>query len=100
MNLVAKEYVCARSDGRGVLILSKFTGASKELEGAILINPYDTESFADAIVDALHMPDEERRRRMDRMCQALSENSIYDWAASVVKEIGRISYALTLPHAV
>jgi alpha,alpha-trehalose-phosphate synthase [UDP-forming] len=90
MNLVAKEYVCARSDGDGVLILSKFTGASKELDGALPINPYDVEAFAEAIEAALNMPSFERRRRMDRMCQALSANNVYDWAASVVTEISRL----------
>jgi alpha,alpha-trehalose-phosphate synthase [UDP-forming] len=96
MNLVAKEYVCARSDdgdGDGVLILSKFTGASKELDGALPINPYDIEAFADAIEVALNMPAQERKRRMDRMCEALSTNNVYDWAASVVTEISRLQIA-------
>jgi trehalose 6-phosphate synthase len=90
MNLVAKEYVCARSDGGGVLILSRFTGASEELDGAVPINPYDVEAFAEAIEAALSMPGAERTRRMDRMCEALNANNVYDWAASVVTEISRL----------
>ena len=67
MNLVAKEYVAARDDEQGVLILSRFTGASHELPDALVVNPYDTEELADAIHRALSMAPEERRARMQRM---------------------------------
>ena len=60
MNLVAKEYVAAREDEDGVLILSQFTGASRELRDALLVNPYDTEQLAESIRRALEMPPEER----------------------------------------
>ena len=91
MNLVAKEYVASRTDGDGVLILSRFTGASRELETALLINPYDTESFADAIRDAVEMPEEERRARMDKMRGIIAENNVFKWAGKVVAEIARLS---------
>ena len=61
MNLVAKEFVAARDDEDGVLILSQFTGASRELTDALIVNPYDIEQMADAIRLALEMPPEERR---------------------------------------
>ncbi len=81
MNLVAKEYVAARRDGDGVLVLSEFTGAARELTDAVLINPYDTESFADALRAAVEMEPAERRARMGRMRKTVEEHSIYHWAA-------------------
>jgi trehalose-6-phosphate synthase len=91
MNLVAKEFVSARPDGNGVLLLSRFTGAARELDGAVQINPYDTEAFADAICQALEMPHDERRRRIDAMRTVVGENNIYDWAANVVTDIRRLA---------
>ena len=67
MNLVAKEYVAARQDDRGVLILSRFTGAARELFDAITVNPYDMQSTADAIAQALQMDAGEIAERMRRM---------------------------------
>ncbi|MDD5701012.1 MAG: trehalose-6-phosphate synthase, partial [Dehalococcoidales bacterium] len=67
MNLVAKEYVASRYDEDGVLILSPFTGSSRELTDALLVNPYATDHFAEAIKDALEMPEDERKKRMKRM---------------------------------
>jgi hypothetical protein len=67
MNLVAKEYVAARQDEDGVLILSRFAGASHELPDALVVNPYDSDELAQAIHTALSMPAEERRARMQRM---------------------------------
>ena len=68
MNLVAKEYVAARDDEEGVLILSQFTGASRELQDALHVNPYDIEQMAKAIRRALEMdPHEERQERMRQM---------------------------------
>ncbi|MDP2728775.1 MAG: trehalose-6-phosphate synthase, partial [Dehalococcoidia bacterium] len=91
MNLVAKEFVSARPDGNASLILSRFAGAAKELSDAVLINPYDTDGFADAIKYALAMPAEEKERRMARMWQAVAENNTYSWAARVITEIGRLT---------
>ena len=80
MNLVAKEYVASRSDEDGVLILSRFTGAARELPDALLVNPFAIGEIADSIAVALAMSREERKRRMRRMRRAVAENNIYDWA--------------------
>jgi alpha,alpha-trehalose-phosphate synthase [UDP-forming] len=93
MNLVAKEYVSAREDNDGVLVLSRFTGASRELPDALLINPYDIEGTAEAIHRALEMPAEERRMRMARMRAHVGEHNIYRWAGMLLAELAR------LPHA-
>ena len=69
MNLVAKEFVSSREDNAGVLILSSFTGASRELSEALIVNPYDTEEMASAIGLALAMPIEEQAERMKLMRQ-------------------------------
>ena len=87
MNLVAKEYVASRIDEDGVLILSPFTGAAHELTDALIVNPYATEHFADAICDAVEMPYEERRNRMVRMRAVVQENNIYKWAARMLVEL-------------
>jgi trehalose 6-phosphate synthase len=87
MNLVAKEYVASRFDEDGVLILSPFTGAAHELTDALIVNPYATEHFADAILDAVEMPYEERRTRMVRMRSIVRENNIYKWAARLLVEL-------------
>jgi trehalose-6-phosphate synthase len=87
MNLVAKEYVATRNDLGGSLILSRFTGASRELADAILINPYSIEEFAEAIRVAVEMPAEEKRKRMDAMRAVVSENNVYRWAANIITEL-------------
>lgn len=87
MNLVAKEFPAARDDGEGVLILSQFTGAARELKGAILINPYSAEETSEAIHQALTMPAEEQRRRMKTMRTLVSDFNVYRWAAELVKAI-------------
>ncbi|MGH9431183.1 MAG: alpha,alpha-trehalose-phosphate synthase (UDP-forming) [Terriglobia bacterium] len=90
MNLVAKEFVAARDDGGGALILSRFTGAARELTDALVVNPYDMEGVADAIYLALEMEPEDRRLRMRRMRQRVREHNIYRWAASLVTELSGI----------
>ncbi|PYT17345.1 MAG: trehalose-6-phosphate synthase [Acidobacteria bacterium] len=90
MNLVAKEYVAARSDEQGALILSHFTGASHELVDALLVNPYDTEELADAIHSALEMAPDEKRARMARMRAYLREHNIYRWAGSLIAELAAL----------
>ena len=90
MNLVAKEFVASRFDEDGVLILSPFTGAAQELTDALLINPYATDRFADAIKEALEMPLEERQRRMRRMRQVVEENNVYKWAADIMSELAKL----------
>jgi len=87
MNLVAKEFVAARSDLHGVLILSRFAGAAGELSDALCINPYDTEQIADSIHQALEMRPEERRLRMQRMRITVQENDVYKWAARLIGEL-------------
>ena len=82
MNLVAKEYVAAQTAREGVLILSEFAGAARELSDAIIINPYDTEQFAEAIRSGVEMQAAERHARMDRMHQSVQEHNIYRWAAA------------------
>jgi alpha,alpha-trehalose-phosphate synthase [UDP-forming] len=87
MNLVAKEFVAARQDEQGVLILSRFTGAARELLDAVLVNPYDIEHTADAIRASLEMDAEERRARMQRLRKVVKEQNIYRWAGSVIGEL-------------
>ncbi len=90
MNLVAKEFVVARNDEGGVLILSQFTGASRELRDALIVNPYDTEQLAEAIRFALEMNPEEKRSRMVRMRRIVKEHNIYRWAADLMSELAEI----------
>ncbi|MDO8530950.1 MAG: trehalose-6-phosphate synthase [Dehalococcoidia bacterium] len=90
MNLVAKEYVAAKTDGKGVLILSKFTGAATEFTDALLVNPYDTEQLAQTIRQGLEMHPSEQDRRMKRMRAYLYENDIYHWAIRVLNELVRV----------
>jgi trehalose-6-phosphate synthase len=90
MNLVAKEYIAARADEQGSLILSRFTGASQELVDALVVNPYDTEQLADAIHRALAMSPEEKQARMARMRAYIREHNIYLWAGNLISELASI----------
>ncbi len=90
MNLVAKEYVAAQDSATGVLILSRFAGASQELTDALHINPYDTEAMAEAIHRALEMAPEERRARMNRMRAYVREHNIYRWAGNLIGELAAL----------
>jgi trehalose 6-phosphate synthase len=87
MNLVAKEFLAARRDERGVLILSQFTGAARELRDALLVNPYDVDQTAEAIRAALEMEPEEKQLRMHRMRRVIKEHNIYRWAGSLITEL-------------
>lgn len=87
MNLVAKEYLAARPDEDGVLILSKFTGAAVELRDALIVNPYDINGVAEAMNRGLEMNYDERRQRMGRMRRQVMENNVYRWAASVLGDL-------------
>jgi alpha,alpha-trehalose-phosphate synthase [UDP-forming] len=93
MNLVAKEYVVSQADERGVLILSRFAGASQELQDALIVNPYDTEELAQAIHAALEMPAEERVIRMTRLREQVRENNVYRWAGNLIGELTGIRLA-------
>jgi trehalose 6-phosphate synthase len=90
MNLVAKEYVAARDDERGALILSQFTGAARELVYALIVNPYDIEQCAAALHIALSMPVEEQRARMRSMRGLIQEFNIYRWAGRILLDAGRV----------
>jgi trehalose-6-phosphate synthase len=87
MNLVAKEYLAARKDCDGVLILSRFTGAAQELRDALLVNPYDVEQVSDAIRIGLEMSPSERRLRMERMRHQVKEHNVYRWASNVLTDL-------------
>jgi alpha,alpha-trehalose-phosphate synthase [UDP-forming] len=87
MNLVAKEYVASKVDDSGMLVLSKFTGAARELSDAVLVNPYATEEFADAIKFAIEMPKHERKKRMANMRRIVSTNNVYRWAGNIISEL-------------
>ena len=87
MNLVAKEYVAAQLEGNGVLVLSEFAGAARELADALIVNPYDIEQFAEAIRSGLEMEADERRTRMLRLARQVEEHNIYRWAAQFLTEL-------------
>jgi trehalose 6-phosphate synthase len=87
MNLVAKEYVAWKDNLESALILSTFTGAMKELKGAVQINPYSIEEFADSIKYAIEMPAEEKQKRMQEMRSIIKENNVYRWAANIITEL-------------
>ncbi len=90
MNLVAKEFVMSRDDGKGALILSQFTGASRELTDAIIVNPYDVIQTAAAIKTALEMTADEQKERMKSMREALKERNVFKWASDLVGELARV----------
>ncbi len=87
MNLVAKEFLAARHDERGVLILSQFTGAARELRDALLVNPYDIDQTAEAIRAALEMQPEDKELRVRRMRKVIKEHNIYRWAGNLITEL-------------
>jgi len=87
MNLVAKEFIAAKNDEQGVLILSQFAGASKELKDALIINPYDGDKTADAIYAALKMLPSEQIKRMKKMRNSVRNHNIYRWSAEFLKTI-------------
>jgi trehalose 6-phosphate synthase len=90
MNLVAKEYISARDDESGVLILSQFTGASRELRDALIVNPYDIEEIAEAIRTALEMDPAGQKARMRGMRETLKNRNIYYWAADLITALARV----------
>jgi len=90
MNLVAKEFVAARDDERGVLILSSFAGASRELSEALIVNPYDASAVADAIHRALHMSDSEQRERLRLMRDIVRGRNVYRWAGQMLVDAAQL----------
>jgi trehalose-6-phosphate synthase len=99
MNLVAKEYVASRHDEKGALILSRFTGASHELNDAFIINPYSVDEMAQAIQSALSMPEEEKTLRMRRMRAVVREHNVYRWADNLIAELAAIRLEPAAPPA-
>ncbi len=90
MNLVAKEYVATKNGASGMLVLSCFTGAARELADAVQINPYSTEKFADAIKLAIEIPEEEKKARMSNMNKIVSDNNVFHWAGNIISEIASL----------
>jgi len=90
MNLVAKEFISTRNHNDGALILSQFAGASQELHGAFIINPYDTEEAADAILSALEMPKELQSQKMKQMRRVIMRHNVYSWGASILRTMASI----------
>jgi trehalose 6-phosphate synthase len=90
MNLVAKEFAAARDDEDGVLILSTFAGASRELLEALLVNPFDVSETAAAIETAIEMPRAQRRERMQLMRRTVKENNVYRWAGRMLMDAARV----------
>ncbi|MDX2201618.1 MAG: trehalose-6-phosphate synthase [Hyphomicrobiaceae bacterium] len=90
MNLVAKEFVAARDDERGILVLSSFAGASRELSEALIVNPYDTHGMAEALGQALRMPATEQRDRMRLMRELVRQRNVHRWAAQMLLDAARL----------
>lgn len=91
MNLVAKEFVASRTDEDGVLILSQFTGAARELTDALLINPFAIDNFTETIHEAIEMPEAERKNRMQKLRETVRDNNIYRWAGKIATELASIN---------
>ncbi len=100
MNLVAKEFIGAKADDSGVLILSQFTGAARELQDALIVNPYDTEQLAEAIHAALEMDPTEKRARMQRMREGVKEKNIYRWAGDLISSLSQIRLSSVRPMGI
>src|SRR5205085_1456036 len=99
MNLVAKEFIACQVEERGVLLLSRFTGSAEEIEGAVLINPFNVDGFVSAIRTALEMPADERGRRMRRMRRQLADATIFDWLDAILSTSSRIMAEQASGHA-
>lgn len=91
MNLVAKEFAASQVDCDGVLLLSQFTGAARELNDAIIINPYSPADMAEKIRSAIEMPKVEVRRRMARLRAQVRERNIYRWASEIVGKLAKLA---------
>jgi trehalose 6-phosphate synthase len=85
MNLVAKEFVAARDDEDGVLVLSELAGAAQELHEALIINPYDVDGFADALARAIDMPPDQRRARMRALRRVVAGRNVFGWASDILE---------------
>lgn len=92
MNLVAKEFVASRTDGAGVLVLSRFTGAARELTSAVLVNPWAIEEMAEAFHQALEMPLKEQQSRMQKLRNEVATNNIYRWAGKLLSALLKFDF--------
>jgi trehalose 6-phosphate synthase len=90
MNLVAKEFVASREDEHGVLVLSQFTGAARELTEALIVNPYDVDETSSALAAALAMSSEEQHERMRSMRRLVSDLNVYRWAGRMLVDAARL----------
>jgi trehalose 6-phosphate synthase len=90
MNLVAKEFVAARDDEQGVLVLSQFTGAARDLTEALIVNPYDLQQASAALAVALNMPADEQRVRMQSMRRVIAEFNVYRWAGRMLVDAAEV----------
>jgi trehalose 6-phosphate synthase len=99
MNQVAKEFIAAHDDERGVLILSQFAGAASELAEALIVNPYDMDQCAAALQLALAMPESEQRDRMRLMRALVREFNIYRWAGRMLLDAARMRRQLALKQS-
>jgi trehalose 6-phosphate synthase len=90
MNLVAKEFVSARDDERGVLVLSQFAGAARELTEALMVNPYDVDGVAETLDRALQLSSIEQRVRLREMRQQIAGHNVYDWASDMLADAARV----------
>jgi trehalose 6-phosphate synthase len=97
MNLVAKEFIAAKDDLDGALILSRFTGAAQEFRDALIVNPYDIEGMADALFKALEMDAADRRKRMARMQAIIQRNNVYRWGADLITQLAEIRLDIRPP---
>lgn len=92
MNLVAKEFIASREDGKGVMILSRFTGSAREFPDAIQVNPFAIEELADAMYVATQMTDEEQTRRMQRMREHVERHNVYRWGGKILSELLKFDF--------
>jgi trehalose-6-phosphate synthase len=90
MNLVAKEFVAARDDERGVLVLSRFAGAAREMSEALIVNPYHVEETADALYRAITMAEAEQRERMASLRMTVREFNVFRWAGRMLADAARL----------
>jgi trehalose 6-phosphate synthase len=91
MNLVAKEFIAARTDEHGVLMLSQFTGAARALDDVVPVNPFAPDAFAEAMHDALAMPGAEQQRRMASLRTEVLSHTVFDWAGHLLSEACRLA---------
>jgi trehalose 6-phosphate synthase len=98
MNLVAKEYIAAHAGSAGTLLLSKFTGAAREMLEACLINPYDVEGSADLLAESLRLPQSRRADAMKRLYERTLAHDVYDWAHSILSGLDEVARRKDAQH--